>query len=116
MSVPLYLDHNMPRAVAQGLVAREVDLLTAIADGADRTEDEQLLVRAMAMGRMLVSQDKDFIAITTRWLRSGRAFGGVARVPQEGMSIGAIIEQLEMLAKASDPQHVENQVFYLPLW
>ncbi len=32
------------------------------------------------------------------------------------MSIGAIIEQLEMLAKASNPHHVKNQVVYLPLW
>jgi hypothetical protein len=116
LSVPLYFDHNMPRAVARGLVAREVDVLTAIGDGNDRTEDEHLLAHATTLGRLLVSQDKDFTVITTRWLRLGRTFAGAARVPQEGMSISAIIEQLEMLAKASDPHHVENQVFYLPLW
>jgi hypothetical protein len=116
LSVPLYFDHNMPRDVARGLVAREVDLLTAMADEADRAPDEQMLMRATALGRLLVSQDRDFTVITTRWLRSGRSFAGYARVPQKGMSIGAIIEQLEMLAKASDPHQVENQVFYLPLW
>lgn len=116
MSIPLYFDHNRPRAVARGLLGREVDVLTAMADGADRAEDERILERASALGRLLVSQDRDFTAITTRWLRSGRSFTGYARVPQQGMSIGAIIEQLEMLAKASDPYHVENQVLYLPLW
>lgn len=68
----------MPRAVARGLSTREVDVLTAIADGADRTEDERLLVRATALGRLLVSHDKDFTGITTRWLRSGRTFAGGA--------------------------------------
>lgn len=116
MSVPLYFDHNMPRAVTPGLVARGVDVLTAMADGADRAEDEPLLERATALGRFLVSQDRDFTVITTRWLRNGRTFPGCAKVPQKGMSIGAIIEQLEMFAKASEPHHAENQVFYLPLW
>ena len=116
MSIPLYFDHNMPHAVAHALLAREVDVLTAMADGANRAADEQILVRATTLGRLLVSQDRDFTVITARWLRLGRPFAGYARVPQKGLSVGAIIEQLEMLAKASDPHHVENQVFYLPLW
>lgn len=116
MSVPLYFDHNMPRAVVRGLHVREVDVLTAMADGADRAEDEPMIERATSLGRLLVSQDRDFTVITSRWLRSGRSFAGYARVPQKGMSIGAIIEQLEMLAKASEPHQVKSQVFYLPLW
>jgi hypothetical protein len=116
VSVPLYFDHNMPRAVVRGLRARGVDVLTAMADGADRAEDEAILERATILGRLLVSQDRDFTVIASRWLRSGRSFAGYARVPQRGMSIGAIIEQLEMLAKASEPDQVQNQVFYLPLW
>lgn len=116
MSVPLYFDQNMPWVVAFALRARDVDVLLAFDDSRDQTPDEQLLERATALGRLLVSQDRDFTVITARWMREGRYFAGVARTPQRGMPIGAVIEQLEMLSKASDPFHLENQIWYLPLW
>lgn len=116
MSIALYLDHNVPRSVSIGLAERGVDVLTALADGADRSDDERLLMRSTALGRALVSQDRDFTVIAARWLRSARSFAGVVRVPQRGLSIGAIIEQLELFANISEVHQVENQVFYLPLW
>jgi hypothetical protein len=95
---------------------RAVDVLTALEDGTTQAADEVLLSRATSLGRLLVSQDRDFAVITSRWLRTGRRFSGYAKVPQRGMRIGSIIEQLELLAKTSDAHHIENQVFYLPLW
>jgi hypothetical protein len=102
--------------VALKLIGRDVDVLTAIVDGADRVEDERLLERATALGRVLVSQDSDFTVITSRWLHEGRSFAGFVRVPQTGLGIGAIIEQLELFAKVMEPRDVQNRVFYLPLW
>ena len=46
MALRLYLNHNVPRAVAEGLALRDVDVLTAYADGSHESLDPILLDRA----------------------------------------------------------------------
>jgi hypothetical protein len=50
MSVALYFDVHVRRAVTEGLRLREVDVLTAQEDGAATMDDPILLDRAMALG------------------------------------------------------------------
>jgi hypothetical protein len=57
MSIALYLDENMPRAIAIGLRLRGVDVLTAQEDNRRKTDDSILLDRAGALGRVMVSFD-----------------------------------------------------------
>ena len=61
MSLKLYMDHNVRQEIIHGLRRRGVDVLTAFEDGADRLPDPQLLDRATALGRVLVSRDEDLI-------------------------------------------------------
>jgi predicted nuclease of predicted toxin-antitoxin system len=61
--VPLYMDHHVPSAVTAGLRKRGVDVITAEEDGSARLEDELLLSRATAPGRILFSQDQDLLVI-----------------------------------------------------
>ena len=77
MSLSYYFDHHVPRAVARGLRRREIELLTASADGRARTPDEQLLARATELGRVFVTNDRGFLDITSRWYAEGRDFAGL---------------------------------------
>ncbi|MGK0176008.1 MAG: hypothetical protein ACI9AT_002397 [Ulvibacter sp.] len=43
MSVSLYMDHNVPRAITVGLRYRGVDILTAFDDGTNAIDDSALL-------------------------------------------------------------------------
>jgi predicted nuclease of predicted toxin-antitoxin system len=61
MSVSLYMDVHVPRPVTRGLRRREVDVLTAQEDGTAKMEDPDLLDRAQALERVLVSQDEDLL-------------------------------------------------------
>ncbi len=61
MSIELYMDVHVPRAVTEGLRLREVDVLTAQEDDTAEIPDPQLLDRATVLGRVLVSQDKDLL-------------------------------------------------------
>jgi Domain of unknown function (DUF5615) len=115
LSVPIYFDHNAPRPVALGLRARDVDVVTALQDGASRMVDEQLLERATALGRLLFSQDKDLLRITRRWLQTGRDFAGLAYAPQTFRDYGRLLNDLELIAKVHELDEVRNQIFYLPL-
>ena len=115
MTVPIYFDHNAPRVVAAGLRARDVDVLTALEDGADRLRDEPLLERASALGRLLFSRDDDLLRIARRWLRERREFGGLAYAHQRHSDYGRLIADLELIARAHEPHEVVNQIFYIPL-
>jgi predicted nuclease of predicted toxin-antitoxin system len=64
LSLPLYMDQHVPAAITQGLRQRGVDVLTAFEDGSDQLEDELLLGRSTQLGRVLFSQDQDFLTLT----------------------------------------------------
>jgi hypothetical protein len=53
LPVKLYFDHNVSRAISQGLRLRGVDVLTAYEDRNQRLPDPELLDRAHALGRVL---------------------------------------------------------------
>ncbi len=115
MSVALYMDVHIPRAVTLGLRMRDVDVLTAQEDYAARVDDATLLTRATVLGRVLVTQDKDFLAIGADWQRRGVAFAGVVYAPQAALTIGELIRDLELIGRAGEPVDFENRVEFLPL-
>lgn len=110
----LYFDHNVPRAVSQGLRARGVDLLTAYEDRTHGLPDPELLDRATALDRLLVSMDFDLVLEGERRQRVGVDFPGVVFAPQD-LAIGRMIEDLELLAGASSPDEHRRRVIRLPL-
>ena len=52
----LYMDHNVPRAITEGLRLRGIDVITAYEDSADDMNDPALLDRATELGRALFTQ------------------------------------------------------------
>ena len=115
MSVSLYMDVHVRAEITRGLRARGVDVRTAQEDGAHRLEDAALLDRAAALGRLIFSQDEDFLAEATGRQREGVPFAGVVYAHQLRVTLGQCIADLELIAKASDPADVADHVIYLPL-
>lgn len=94
---------------------RGIDVLTAAEDGSHRLPDPDLLTRATTLGRVLFTQDDDLLAEGTRRLRAGQPFAGVIYVKQRRLSDQQIIEELTLIAGASDAAEWMNRVDYLPL-
>ena len=115
MSVGLYLDVHVPAAIARGLLLRGVDVLTAQLDETTQLEDPELLDRATQLGRVLFSQDDDLLAEAARRQRSGEHFSGVIYAHQLRVTIGRIIDDLEVLAQVGTKEDFANRVEYLPL-
>lgn len=59
MTLKLYMDHHVPRAITLGLRLRQVDVLTAYEDHTHEIADPDLLDRATSLKRVLFSQDDD---------------------------------------------------------
>ncbi len=81
-----------------------MDVLTALEDGAHERDDPALLDRADEPGRVLFTQDDDLLAEAARRQRAGEAFAGVIYVHQLRVSIGSCIRDLELVAKAGEPE------------
>lgn len=115
MSVKLYMDVHVKRAVSDGLRRRGVDVLTAQAAGTDRLNDADLLDHATSLARVLFSQDDDLLREATMRQQNDQHFAGVVYAHQLNITIGQTIQDLELIAKLYQPEDIENRVEYLPL-
>ena len=109
------MDVHVPYVITQGLRLRGVDVLTAQEDGAARLNDDELLDRSTSMGRVLFTQDKDFLREARTCQQSGQHFAGVIYSAQTEATIGQCVDDLELIAKIGDPQDLANILIYLPL-
>ncbi|MFA0741505.1 MAG: hypothetical protein DFNUSKGM_001616 [Candidatus Fervidibacter sacchari] len=115
MSVGLYMDEHVPRAITEGLRLRGVDVLTAQEDNRRRASDPELLDRAAELGRILFTQDSDLLREAKRRQRTGKFFADIIYAHPLKVTIGECIEDLTLLAKVGEPEDFANQVIFLPL-
>jgi hypothetical protein len=115
MSVVFYVDEHVHGAIIHGLRRRGVDVLTVQDDGYGNKDDPILLDRALAIGRVMVTQDTDFLREGRRRQMAGEPFAGVAYGPQDLHAIRRYIDDLELIAKVDELPDWMNQVKYLPL-
>jgi predicted nuclease of predicted toxin-antitoxin system len=115
VSLGLYMDVHVRQAVTDGLRRRGVDVLTAQEDNAAQLLDDDLLDRAITLGRVLFSQDEDLLREAARRQRSGEVFAGLIYTHQRRITDRQCIDELELLAQIEDPEAFRNRVEYLPL-
>ncbi len=115
MSVRLYMDVHVRRAVTEGLRRHGVDVVTAQEDGADQIGDAELLDRATELDRVLFTQDDDLLREATRRQQSGEVFAGVIYAHQLDITVGQCVADLELIAHVSEPDELLNRTIYLPL-
>jgi hypothetical protein len=115
MPLALSMDHHVPRAITVGIRWREVEVITAYEDGSSALEDVVLLDRATALGRVLCTRDDALLAEATRRQREESSFRGVVYAHQRRVSIGRGSEDLEIIARAGEPDDVMHRVQFLPL-
>lgn len=103
-----YLDEHVPRAVAEGLRRRGIDVLRAQEAGMLEAADEEHLALALREGRVVVTQDADFLRLHA----AGRAHAGIVYAPQ-ATPIGAIIRGLMLIHDVLGPEDMVNHVEFL---
>ena len=115
MPVALYFDVHVPEAIATQLRRRDVDVLNARDDGRSKASDEELLGRAKSLGRVLFTQDIRFKARAETWQRESKPFAGLLFAHPLQATIGQLAWDLELIARASEPDEWRNVVAHLPL-
>jgi len=112
--VSFYLDAHVPWPITKGLMDRGVDVLTVQQDHHERYDDGRLLERAATLGRVLVTLDKDFRTIVAAAQEQGRSIAGVVAISRK-LSYRQCIDDLEMIAKCSEPSEWQDKITFLPL-
>ena len=115
MTIAFYMDHHVPSAVTRGLRLLGIDVLTAQDDNAHQLSDPELLDRATQLGRILFTQDDDFLAEAHHRQERNIPFIGIVYAHQLRVPIGVCIRDLELIANVVKIEELENRVEYLPL-
>ena len=87
--IRLYTDEHVPKAVVRGLRERGVDVLTVPEAGMLGARDEEHLAFARREGRVLLTQDEDFLRLHA----SGAEHAGIVYTHQQ-TAIGEMIRRL----------------------
>jgi hypothetical protein len=87
---------------------RGVDVLTAPEAGMLGATDEEHLRRARADGRVVFTQDDDFLRLHA----AGAEHAGIVYAPVE-MPIGEIIRGLMLIHELLDPEEMERHVEFM---
>ena len=115
MSLTLYMDVHVPRAITNGLRQRGIEVITAQEDGFRTADDSILLDRATGLGCPLFTQDEDLLAEAKRRQSENTLFAGVIYAHQQYITIGTCVRDLELLTSVFEPEDMSNRVEFLPL-
>ncbi len=104
-----HLDENVDPSHGEGQRRHGIDVTISGEIGLNGAEDEDQLAFAHSHGRVLVTQDKDFLILSAR----GASHSSVAYWKQGTRSIGLIIRSLIELHEIVPANEMMGQIEYL---
>ncbi len=113
--LPLYMDENVHGSISSGLRQQGIDVLTVQEDSRSGISDPEVLARAVALGRILFSQDDDLLAEASKYQGAGESFPGVVFAHQNKVSIGTCIQDLILISTLGSASEFKDCVVFLPL-
>jgi len=111
----LFLDEDVPEAVAVSLKLRGYDVVTTRQAGRRGLTDAQQLDFAHSQGRLLFTHNvADFTKLHVEFLRKGKEHSGILLARQ--LPIGFIVTAMLKFLSSSKAKDVRNQVVWLSEW
>lgn len=104
-----HLDENVDHAIARALRHRGIDVTTSTEAGLVGADDRQQLEFARSAGRVIVTQDSDFL----RLHRQGVPHSGIVFAPSGSRAPSEIIRFLCLLNDCVDSQEMVGNVEFV---
>jgi predicted nuclease of predicted toxin-antitoxin system len=104
-----HLDEHVPTAIADGLKRRGIDVTTTLGIGLVGVTDEEQAAYALAEGRVIFTQDQDFLRLHA----AGLPHAGIAYCHQRKQSLGRILAGLIQIWETMEPEEMQNTLVYL---
>jgi len=106
--IRFYMDEHVPLAVTEGLRRRGVDVVTVQETGLLSATDREHIESAVQQGRVLFTQDTDFLRLHDE----GILHAGIVYAAQR-MPVGRILRGLMLIHDVLTPQEMEGHVEFL---
>jgi hypothetical protein len=106
--ISYYFDEQVPSAVAKALRLRDIDVLTTQDAGMLGASDKAQLAFALANGRVLFTQDDDFLR-----LHADKAVHFGIVYAHQRAAIGYLIRSLQLIAQVITPDEMRGHVEFL---
>ncbi len=107
--IRFHLDEHVADAIAKALRQRGIDVTTTAEAGLLDAEDEEHLAFAFSEGRVVVTQDADFL----RFDAEGQSHAGLAYFSQGSWTIGEVIGHLILIHDCMEENEMRGRVEYL---
>lgn len=107
--IAFLFDEHIPGAVARALRRRGIDVATPHEAGLRGAPDQDLLARAYAEGRVLVTHYDDFLSLH----RSQRPHAGIAYCRPRTRTSGQLVERLILIYDVLEPDDIAGRVEFL---
>jgi len=107
--IAFHLDENMDPKVAAALTRHGVDVTTTVGAGLRTSGDDEQLEYVMRDGRVLVTDDEDFLVIAA----SDVDHSGIVYVDRHRFSIGQKIRGLILIYEVLAPAEIAGRVEYV---
>jgi len=104
-----HLDEHIPRAVADGLKRRGIDVTLPWDVGLGEGSDLAHIDYATSTGRVMVTQDTDFL----RHHREGVHHAGIVYCQQGSRSVGEMLRSLVLIFEVLSPEEMHNHVEFI---
>jgi len=118
MTIRLYLDEDaMDHDLLRALLARGVDVTTALQAGMIERNDNEHLDYASGQGRVLYSFNVgDFSRLHRAYLAEGRSHAGMILARQQRYSVAEQTRRLLKLTASVSAEEMNNRVEFLSAW
>jgi predicted nuclease of predicted toxin-antitoxin system len=108
-TIRFHLDEHCPTALAEALRRHGVDVSTTPEAKLLSTTDEDQLAFAIGAGRVLFTQDADFLALSTK----GVCHPGIVYCHQQKYSLGDLLRLLVLVWEVYEPEELRDRIEYL---
>ena len=108
LSIKYFTDEHISKSVIDGLRLRGVDVLSIPEAGMTGSSDNEVLSKARATKRIIVTRDADFLKLHSL----GKSHHGIVFIPKE-ISVGEIISGLMLIYQILEYSDMENHVEFL---
>lgn len=109
MSIRFHLDEHISAHIAAGLRRRNIDVTTSADACLIGANDMAQLEFAVSSGRVLVTQDDDFLRLHMQ----GMPHAGVCYCQQQSISVREILRRLILVHDLLSPEEMAGRVEFL---
>lgn len=106
-------DIQLKGAIVKGLRQHGVDVERSQDRGLCGADDETVLATATAEGRIVLTNDTDYIRISFAWQAAGRNHAGIVYWHQQKYTVGEAIRRVLAYARNTAPADAANNLHYL---